>query len=324
MTALSAIAATQPRLVSVLQAALASRRMHQAYLLVGPEEGAARELASAFAGSLVCASPSGTDACGQCAACRKLAGGNHPDVVLLSPNEKGIITVDQVREVSERLALKAAESEWKVVLIAAADVARPEAQNALLKTLEEPPGATCFLLTATRLRALLPTVRSRCVTLRLMPRDRLGTWRDLEAGGIEPTLARALGPLVGDAVDRAAGLVEEGAEEIHASLDRALAPGADLRTVIETAADLGSKRERADLALALLEVRVRDALARRRGVADELCYGANAPTHVPPRRLALAAARLATLRRLTALHVNRTLALEAVLRDLGAGQGEAA
>src|SRR5512141_2954901 len=182
MTALSAIAATQPRLVSVLSAALASRRMHQAYLLVGAEEGAARELATAFAGSLVCQTPTGTDACGACAACRKLAGGNHPDVVYLLPNEKGFIGVEQVRELSDRLSFKAVESAWKVVIIGGADVARAEAQNALLKTLEEPPGATCFLLTATRLRALLPTVRSRCVTLRLAPRDRLATWKDLEAG----------------------------------------------------------------------------------------------------------------------------------------------
>ena len=324
MTALSAIAATQPRLVSVLQAALASRRMHQAYLLVGAEEGAARELATAFAASLVCQSPSGTDACGKCAACRKLAGGNHPDVVYLLPNEKGAIVVDQVREVAERLSFKAVESAWKVVIIGAADVARPEAQNALLKTLEEPPGATCFLLTATRLRALLPTVRSRCVTLRLAPRDRLTTWRDLEAGGVDPALARALSPLVGDAADHAASLVELGAQEIEASLDRVLAPGADLRTVLEAAADLGAKRERADLALALLEVRIRDALARRRGASDQLCYGASAPTHVPARRLALAAARLATLRRLKTINVNRTLALEAVFRDLGAGLGDAA
>ena len=323
MTALSAIAATQPRLVSVLQAALTSRRMHQAYLLVGADEVAARELATAFAASLVCTSPSGTDACGACPACRKLAGGNHPDVVTLSPNEKGIIAVDQVREVAGRLALKAAEAVCKVVVIAAADVARPEAQNALLKTLEEPPGATCFLLTATRLRALLPTVRSRCVTLRLAPRDRLQAWRGLEAGGIEPGLARALAPLVGEAADRAGALVDDGVADIQESLDRVLTPGADLRTVLDAAADLGSKRERADLALALLEVRVRDALARGRGAADALCYGVAAPTHVPSRRLALAAARLAMLRRWSAIYVNRTLALEAVFRDLGLAQGGA-
>ena len=135
MPTLSALAASQPRVVSVLTAALASRRLHHGYLFVEPEEGTGEALAIAMAGALVCQSPVAGDACGECAACRKHAGGNHPDVVVLRPSEeKGIITADAVREVSRRVSLKSMEGGRKVVLIVRVDLANATAQNSLLKT----------------------------------------------------------------------------------------------------------------------------------------------------------------------------------------------
>jgi DNA polymerase III subunit delta' len=326
MSALSALLSTQPRLAAVLGAAVVSKRMHHAYLLVGADEGAAQSLANAVAAALVCLDRRDADACGTCLACRKLAAGNHPDVITLAPSDKKTIAIDQVREAAGRIALRPSEASTKVVLVMAADSATPQAQNALLKTLEEPPGATCFLLTATRLRALLPTVRSRCAILRLASRDRLGAWQELAQGGIAVPLARALGPLVGGNVERATELVELGAEEVLATLAGALAPGASVSTVLAAAADLGQKRERADLALALLEVQVRDALAAHRGVSDGMLYGSGGTDalNAAPSFLARAAARLSLLRRLAALHLNRTLAVEAVFRDLGAGLADGA
>jgi DNA polymerase III subunit delta' len=323
MATLSALAATQPRLVSVLSAAVASRRLHHAYLIVGADEQAAGDLSRAVAAALLCSQPNGADACGACSACRKVAGGNHPDFITIEANDKGTIGVAEVREASARVALKAAEADIKVVLMTGADRATPQAQNALLKTLEEPPGRTCFLLTAARLRVLLPTVRSRCATLRVTPRDRLSAWRELEAAGVPAPLAQVLGPIIGASDERGRALVDLGAAQMLAALDEALAPGSELGRVLATAADLGQNRERADLALSLLEVRIRDALAVRFGVPKAMLYGEHAQgISSDTRHLARAARRLTSLRRLTALHLNRTLALEAVLRDLDAGAGD--
>lgn len=317
---LSELAGAQPRAVGVLAAALAADRLHHAYLLVGAERAAARALAGAMSAALVCEGREGTDACGACVACRKQAGGNHPDVAAVMPGDKDTIGIEQIREAAGRLALKAAEGPIKVICILGIDAATPAAQNALLKTLEEPPGATCFLLTATRLRRVLPTVRSRVSTLRLAPRDRLAAWRDLERAGLDGSVARVLGPLVGDEVDRARELATLGAAEIREAL-RGCFGHAGAAEVLAIAADLGQSRERADLALGLLEVMVRDALAARHGVAAELLY--DEARSAPAPALARAAARLSELRRLSALHVNRTLAVEAVLRALGAAPGEA-
>ena len=315
MSTLAELSATQPRVASVLSAALASGRMHHAYLLVGPEEAAGKRVAQAVARALVCNERRGSDGCGECSACRKLASGNHPDVITVTPNDKGVIAIDAIREAAARLGLVAAEALTKVVVIERADLATPQAQNALLKTLEEPPGPTCFLLTATRLRALLPTVRSRSLTLRLAPRDRQTAWRELAAAGTSEGLARALGPLVGADIERAQELGADGAEEILEVLRRALGEGASAIDRVTAAADLGQNRERADLALAMLEVVLRDALARKHGAADEQLYAPVTRDFSGP-KLALAVERLQELRRLVALHVNRTLAIESVLAAL--------
>jgi DNA polymerase III subunit delta' len=317
MVRLSELAATQPRVCSVLSAALESGRMHHAYLLVCAELRPALQVMSAMAQALVCERRSGLDGCDDCPACRRLAAGSHPDVVSLSPNDKGIINVEQVREASSRLGLKAADGRVRVVRVERADVMPPPAQNALLKTLEEPPGPTCFLLTTTRLRSLLPTVRSRCLTLRLAPFDRLAAWSPLAESGVTPELARVLGPIVGADQDRAAELVEQGAAEIVGTVSRCFDPELSTVELLAIAADLGQSRERADLAISVLEVAVRDALARLGGAAEEQLY-APAQSLVPssPRALAAVVSRLQELRRLSALHINRTLALEGLLFTL--------
>jgi len=105
------------------------------------------------------------DACGRCAACTRIARGVHPDILVVEPGESGAIKIDQVREIVDRAAFRPFEGRRRVVIVDQADALVPAAQNALLKTLEEPAPSSVFVLVTSRADVLLPTVRSRCIRL---------------------------------------------------------------------------------------------------------------------------------------------------------------
>ncbi len=179
----------QARAVSILRRSLASGRMAHAYLFEGPE-GVGKELtARAMAARLLCAAPSlgpADDACGACTGCRLLATDNHPDYHLIhrglhklhpTPtirNSKGLyLVVDVVRHfLIDPAGLKPTQGPRRVFVIRDAERMNEEAQNALLKTLEEPPGNATLLLVTSSAARLLPTIRSRCqrVQFDLLPR----------------------------------------------------------------------------------------------------------------------------------------------------------
>jgi DNA polymerase-3 subunit delta' len=106
------------------------------------------------------------DACGECSACRRIMRGAYPDVQSIEPGETGSIRIEQVREAIDHAMFRPFEGQRRVTLIAHADGLVPAAQNALLKTLEEPVASSVFILITSRPDALLPTVRSRCAHLR--------------------------------------------------------------------------------------------------------------------------------------------------------------
>ncbi len=107
--------------------------------------------------------------CETCRSCKKINAGMHPDVVNVSPEKKKVITISQIREMGVTLSSKPNEAKKRMVLISNADVMNVQAQNALLKMLEEPSETTFFVLTAKGLASLLPTVLSRCRHLRFRP-----------------------------------------------------------------------------------------------------------------------------------------------------------
>lgn len=138
----------------------------------GPRGVGKRSAAVSLAQLFNCANPvttdpeHGVDACGECAACRRIGRGVHADVLVVEPGESGSIKVDQARQVVERSAYRPFEGRRRVVVLDDADAMEVAAQNALLKTLEEPPAASTFVLVTSRPDILLPTVRSRCQRLR--------------------------------------------------------------------------------------------------------------------------------------------------------------
>ncbi|PYQ95943.1 MAG: hypothetical protein DMF96_20390 [Acidobacteria bacterium] len=109
------------------------------------------------------------DACGTCAACKRISRGVHPDVPIVGPGDSGAIRIDQVREIVDRAAYRPFEGRRRVVIIDGADALVTAAQHALLKTLEEPPPSSVFILVTSRPDTLLATVLSRCPQLRFRP-----------------------------------------------------------------------------------------------------------------------------------------------------------
>ena len=166
---------------------LAGRSQHaHAYLLHGPSGIGKRALAERLMAYLLCQSPSGLDACGNCKSCHLLAAGTHPDNFVLEPEEADKpIKVDQVRELVDFVVQTAQLGGRKVVLLEPAEAMNLNAANALLKSLEEPPANTLFFLMAHSPGRLLPTIRSRCRILRLRALDDADLTRALNAIGAE-------------------------------------------------------------------------------------------------------------------------------------------
>ena len=159
------------RLVALLSRAIAQDTLPQSLLFAGPRGVGKRRTAIALAEAINCLQPvsSGSvphDACGACAACRRIARGVHPDVLVVEPGELGSIRIAQVREVIERSGYRPFEGRRRVAVIDEADAMTTDAQDSLLKSLEEPPPASIFVLISAAPDALLPTVRSRCQRLR--------------------------------------------------------------------------------------------------------------------------------------------------------------
>ncbi|WP_223295198.1 DNA polymerase III subunit delta' [Allochromatium vinosum] len=154
---------------SRLQAARAADRLAHGLLISGPNGVGKRALARALAQSLLCQTPSAQGlACGQCADCRLLAAGSHPDLIEVGPDpesKSGEIPIDAVRLFAERESLTPSRALFKVVLIDPADRLNQAAANALLKTLEEPTGHTVLCLIGERIGRLPATIRSRCLLI---------------------------------------------------------------------------------------------------------------------------------------------------------------
>jgi DNA polymerase-3 subunit delta' len=155
--------------LAMLRSALLAERLHHAYLFVGPDGVGKRTTAVALAKAIHC-EESINNFCGICVNCTRISDGNHPDFRLIQPlPDKKEISIQQIRELERELNYRSFTGKRKIALIDPATLMNLSAQNALLKTLEEPPENSLIVLIAPNSGALLPTVRSRCVRLSFAP-----------------------------------------------------------------------------------------------------------------------------------------------------------
>lgn len=160
----------QSEIAERLQSLLKSSRLPHAMLFIGPLGAGQLEMAKETAKSLFCPEAKNRNACDECAVCRRVNQSSHPDFAVIGTEEKSsVIKVEAIREIIARANMKPFEAPYKVFVVEEADLMNEVSQNAFLKTLEEPPGNTLFILISQAPDKLLSTIRSRCQTFHFRP-----------------------------------------------------------------------------------------------------------------------------------------------------------
>ena len=220
-----------------LSVSLSRGQLSHCYLLSGPAGSGKHTLAKLLAAAMQCTSA--RRPCGQCAQCRKVLSETHPDVITVDDPEKKTIPVKLVRDTCADLYIRPNEGAKKIYLFPRAQDLNAQGQNALLKCIEEPPAYGVFLLLTEHAEQLLPTIRSRCVELRLSPLE-AGTLREALAARFPGASQDALDSAVlrsGGYLGQAIGLLGEGSgllpqTKAFAEAFSAADPGALLRVLV--------------------------------------------------------------------------------------------
>jgi DNA polymerase-3 subunit delta' len=254
------------RIKGVLARALRQGRFPNSLLFAGPEGVGKRTLALAAARALLCERGREGDACGTCGACSRSGRGLHPDLAFLEP-ATAVIKIEQVRDAVREIPLPPFEAPARAFVIDEADVMTEQAQNALLKSLEEPRATSHVILVTASPQALLPTIRSRCPLLRFGPLPRALVESALvERQGLAPAEARLRAALASGSLGAALAFESEAyrtlREELLALLEKAgtLSP---LERMGE--AERLEQVEEPALALTTLRSLLRDVAAARAG-----------------------------------------------------------
>lgn len=267
----------QDQAVGALQAGLARDHVHHAWLFQGPE-GVGKELAAfGLAQALTCTEKPNVG-CGTCASCRRIEKRNHPDVTVVMPEDELVrrglagrsdfdatpsrdIRIDQVRKLQERLAFRALEAKTKIAVLLNAHAMNASAQNALLKTLEEPPRDTVLILVSSAPDKLLPTIRSRCAKASFGPLPVSFLTERLMATkkGPDEATAKQAAAMASGSLSRALSYDVDALAERRTIIEQfeALQPN-DARGWLAMAETLGEDRPTAELALDVLQVWLRD------------------------------------------------------------------
>jgi len=157
------------QIIEHLQNAIQMKKVSHAYILDGEEGAGKMMLARAFAQTLQC-ERGGTEPCGECHSCKQALSGNQPDIITVGHEKPASIGVEDIRgQLCGDIQIKPYSSPYKIYIVDEAEKMTVQAQNALLKTIEEPPAYGVILLLTTNADAFLPTILSRCVTLKLRP-----------------------------------------------------------------------------------------------------------------------------------------------------------
>ena len=256
-------------MLELLARAAARGTLPPSLIFAGPDGVGKRLTATALAQALNCERPiesnHSRDACGECPTCKRIARGVHADVLVIEPGESGSIKLDQVREAIDRSAYRPFEGRRRLVVFDEADAMIDVAQEALLKTLEEPPPASVFVLITSRPDVLLATVRSRCQRLRFGPLSAADVADVLiRDHGVAPADAHAAAAAADGSVGRAlAGSAEDAdeARDAAARLLQSAATSADPRRRLDGAKAFiagGGDRDEVSRRLLALASLVRD------------------------------------------------------------------
>ena len=150
-----------------LQNAIKTGKVSHSYIFTGEAGAGKKLLATTFAMTLQC-EKKGIEPCMECDSCKKAVGKNHPDIIVLTHENQSSISIEEIREkVVGDISIKPYCSPYKIYIIPVAEKMTPQAQNALLKTIEEPPAYAVIILLTSNINELLPTIQSRCVKLNL-------------------------------------------------------------------------------------------------------------------------------------------------------------
>ena len=312
----------QDSAVGALRRALATRRTAHAYLFSGVEGCGKRRTALAFVEAIFCGRE---DGCGGCASCRKVANMQHPDLHVVEP-DGAFIKIDQVRELQRQLAYRPFEAPLKAYIIDEADRLNPAAGNALLKTLEEPPGNALLILVTANLGGVLPTILSRCQQLGFRPLAQQTIEDYLERQGTDGETAALAASLAGGSLGKALALAGESAiEERSAFLDRVAALTLrDTAPLFAAAEELAGDKEKTLTLLQLLTTFLRDALLLQGG-SEEIVNRDLLPLirreagRFTTQRLLARLEAVAEAERALARNVNARLAIEVLFMRLAEG-----
>lgn len=290
---------------------LAGAPVHAA-LITGPQGVGKRTLAGLLAQRLFCTGE-GKMPCGQCPGCRKVISGSHADVHRIPAQKR--VGVDTVRELTAALSAAAYEGGYRAAIIEEAGAMTTQAQNSLLKTLEEPPARTVFLLTCVSVTQMLETIRSRCSVAHLPPMDASQVQALLTARGIDASRAQTLAALSSGSIGEALSMDTD--EHFWALRERTYGTMAALGgagDVLGAVNALKDDRTEAQRVCALLEEAFRAALRERLSVpAQPLAWPQLA--RLSACQLLRHAEGVRTLRRMLASNVPWQAALERFLLE---------
>ena len=237
--------------LTLLSRAAAGGTLPPSLIFAGPDGVGKRAAAVALAQALNCPTPVAStdhlalDACGECPVCRRIGRLSHPDVTVIEPGETGSIKIDVVREEIRKTTFKPFEGRRRVIIFNDADGLVDDAQNALLKTLEEPPPGSVLILVTAHPHRLLPTVRSRCPVVRfapLAPAD-VALWL-MQTHAVPEAEARAVAAVSRGSLAAARETAQTGVEAVREAAQRVLAAVSDARDPrarLEATADIVGK-----------------------------------------------------------------------------------
>lgn len=252
------------RILDLLETTAANDRPAHAYLFTGPEGIGKKAVALRFASILNCVSPA-EDTDRSCTHCRRIAGLRHPDVRLEQP-ERGAVRIAQVREVQAYLRFAAAEAKYRTAILDDAHLMNREAQNALLKTLEEPPPGRMLILITAKPSMLLPTVRSRCRTIKFAPLAASEVKKILlEQHGMSAERAETIAPLAAGSVSKALDMDDASFLKLRESVISHLGgkESTGIADVLDFGSSIASDKVKAARAFETAMGWVRDAVIRQ-------------------------------------------------------------